>query len=98
MGGFVSTVCSFVRWIGQTICRVVDWFADFVENVSQVVKSFIFGIEQTIRSADNPKLFGEAAAIRKERGELDKKANDLFRQLSRRDQNNLDDLFRDHMY
>ena len=93
MGGFVSTVCSVVKWIGDCICRVIDWFTRFVESVGRTVKQFIFGIEDTIKSADNPRKFGEAAAIRKERGELDKKAQELYKGLSPRDQQLLDKCF-----
>ena len=93
MGGFVSTVCSFVEWIGDCICSVVSWFCEFVDFVGSIVKRFIFGIEDTINKADNPKNFGEAAATRKESIEFRKKERETYNKLSARDKKKLDDMF-----
>lgn len=93
MGNFIALVFDVVEWIGKCIINVVNWFNQFLNYVSNIVRSFIFGIEDTIRRADNPRKFGEAAAIRKERGELDKKAKELYGGLSLHDQQLLDQCF-----
>lgn len=92
MGGFVDAVCSFVDWIGDKICSVVNWFFQVLDTVSGIVKRFMFGIEDTVKAADNPKTFGECAAIRKERKELDKQSKEKEKHLSKNDRKKLDDL------
>lgn len=92
MGGFISAVGSFVSWLGDCICSVAKWFNRFVDYVGGIVKRFIFGIEDTIKEADNPKNFGEAAATRKEGIEFRKKERETYNKLSRSDQERLDKL------
>ena len=92
MGGFVSAVGRFVCWVGDCICSVARWFFRFVDYVGGIVKRFIFGIEDTIKKADNPKNFGEAAATRKEGIEFRKKERETYNKLSRSDQERLDKL------
>jgi hypothetical protein len=92
MGGFIDAVCSFVEWIGDTICSVVNWFYQVLDEVSNIVKIFMFGIEDTVKRADNPRTFGECAAIRKERKELDKQSKEREKSLTKSDRDKLDDL------
>lgn len=90
MGGFVDAVCSFVEWIGEKISSVINWFYQVLNEISNIVKIFMFGIEDTVKRADNPRTFGECAAIRKERKELDKKSKEKEKTLSQRDKDDLD--------
>ena len=93
MGSFASQVCSFVDWVGGCICKVVKWFYNFVDEVSRIVVKFIFGIEDEINEADNPRLFGECAVVRKERNELEKKERETYNKLTYRDQQELNSIF-----
>ncbi len=93
MGSFASQVRSFVGWVGGCICKVVKWFYNFVNEVSRIVVKFIFGIEDEINEADNPRLFGECAVVRKERNELEKKEMETYNKLTYRDQQELDSIF-----
>lgn len=93
MGSFASQVRSFVGWVGRGICKVVKWFYNFVDEVSRIVVKFIFGIEDEINEADNPRLFGECAVVRKERNELEKKERETYNKLTYRDQQELDSIF-----
>lgn len=90
MGGFVSAVGRFVDWLGDCISSVARWFSSFVDYVGGIVKRFIFGIEDTIKEADNPKNFGEAAATRKEGIEFRKKERESYNKLSYADKKKLD--------
>ena len=98
MGGFIDAVSSFVSWIGSVIDRIVDWFAEVLNKISEIVRSFIIGKETVIRNADNPKLFGECMAIRRERGELDEEARRKEKDLSSRDRAKLNECFKDYNY
>lgn len=89
---------SFAGWIGNIIWGVVDWFKQILDAVSDVVRLFVIGKESIIRNADNPELFGQCLAIRRERGELDSEARKREKNLSKRDQNLLDDCFKDYKY
>ena len=93
MGSFASQVRSFVGWVVCCICKVVKWFYNFVNEVSRIVVKFIFGIEDEINEADNPRLFGECAVVRKERNELEKKERETYNKLTYRDQQELDSIF-----
>lgn len=92
MGGFVSAVVSFVDWLGDCISSVVNWFSQFVSHVGRIVKTYIFGIEDTIKRADSPKYFGEAAATRKEGIEFRKKEKETYNKLSKSDKERLDKM------
>ena len=98
MGGFVSAVRSFVGWIGNVICGVVNWFKKILDAVSEVVRIFVIGKEKIIKQADNPKLFGECLAIRRERGELDDESRKREKKLTSHDKNMLDNCFKDYTY
>ena len=93
MGNFGSAIARGVKWIGGCICKVVGWFFEFLEEVSGKVKSFLYDIEDIIKGADNPKDFGECAAIKKEMNELDQIAKEKYKNLSSNDKQKMDQLF-----
>lgn len=93
MGNFASTVSKGVKWLGSCVCQVVGWFFQVLEYVSGIVKDFLFSIENIIKSADDPKTFGEAAGIKKELQCLEKELDKRMEKLSSSDKDKLDELF-----
>lgn len=98
MGTFVETAWRCVRWIGRCIYTVVKWWGPFMEGVNQTVHAFLMLKRYIIERSDNPKTVGEVVAINKEKGELEKKADNLYRTLSNYDRNVVDDLLRERNY
>ncbi len=98
MGTFVETAWRCVRWIGRCIYTVVNWWGTFMEGVNQIVHGFLMIKRNKIESSDSPKTVGEVVAINKEKGELEKKADSLYRTLSNKDRNVVDDLLRERNY
>ena len=93
MGNFASTVSRGVKWLGSCVCQVVGWFFQVLESVSAIVKDFLFSIENIIKSADDPKTFGEAAGIKKEMLCLEKEYEKRCEKLSSNDKDKLNELF-----
>ena len=98
MGNFSERVISGVRWIGGCICKVVRWFFEVLEKISKIVEDFLFSIEEIIKNADDPKTFGEAAAIKKEYICLEKEYEKRREKMTSNDKNKLDELFKNPNY
>ena len=98
MGTFVETAWRCVRWIGRCIYRVVDWWGVFMEGVNQIVHGFLMIKRNKIESSDSPKAVGEVVAIRKEKDELEKKADNIYRKLSDNDRKVVDELLENKDY
>ena len=92
MGSFVETAWRCVKWIGNCIYQVVTWWGIFMNKVNSIVHSFLMRNQETIESADDPKTTGEVVAIRKEKDQLDEKANQMYETLSNNDKNTVDAL------
>ena len=92
MGSFVETAWRCVKWIGNCIHRVIVWWGKFKEAVNSIVHSFLMENEIPILSADDPTTTGEVVAIRKEKDQLDEKANQMYETLSNNDKNTVDAL------
>jgi len=63
-----------------------------------MVHGFLMIKISKIESSDNPKAVGEVVTIRKEKDELEKKADNIYRKLSDKDRNVVDDLFENRNY
>ena len=98
MGNFYQKVENGVRWIGRCICKVVRWFFEVLERISIVVKNFLFSLEELLMQADDPKTLGEAAGIKKEIQCLEKEYDKRHQNMSLRDRNTLDELFKNPDY
>ena len=98
MGGFIETAWRCVKWIGNCIYKVVTWWGPFMEGVNAIVHGFLMLKRRPIENSDNPKAVGEVVAIRKEKDQLEEKANSLYKNLSRNDKNTVDDLLKNRNY
>ena len=98
MGGFVETAWRCVKWIGNCIYRVIKWWGPFMEAVNAIVHGFLILSRSQIERSDNPKAVGEVVAIRKEKDQLEKKADSIYGGLSSKDKNTVDKLLEDRNY
>ena len=92
MGSFVNTVKRVVKWIGGCISKVISWWRSFRDNVDQKTINYIIIYQNVIINADDPEVFGEVLAIKKEKSELERIAQQKYLKLSCRDRQNIDAL------
>lgn len=92
MGSFVETAWRCVKWVGKCILEVVDWWIEFMDSVNSLVHSFLMRVRKMIEEAENPRTVGEVIAIKKEKEQLDKKADELYKTLSQNDKNRVDEI------
>ena len=98
MGSFVETAWRCVKWIGNCIYNVISWWGEFMEGVNSFVHGFLMLKRTTIERSDNPKVVGEIVAIEKEKGQLEEKAEEKYKNLSSRDKNTVDELLKKRNY
>ena len=98
MGSFIDTAWRCVKWIGNCINSVVSWWYTFMEGVNKLVHSFLMLKKLQILSSDCPKVVGEIVAIKKEKDELDRKADNYYRKLSFNDRRTVDSLLEERNY
>ena len=82
MGAFVSIVSLIVYNIGRIFCSVANWLDSFINSINHVTEDFICDRENEIRRRDNPRAVGKYLACKKESKEVDKKAEEIGRELS----------------
>ena len=82
MGGFVSIVSSVVYSIGKIFCNVARWLDNFIYSINHITENFICDREYEIRRRDNPRAVGKYLACKKESKEVDKKAEEIGKELS----------------
>lgn len=82
MGNFVATVVTTVCAIGSIFCSAVNWLNSFIYSINHVTEDYIIDREAEIRRRDNPRLAGKYLACKKESREIDKKADEIGKQLS----------------
>ena len=95
MGGFVSIVSSVVSAIGMIFCSVANWLDSFIYSINHVTEDFILDRENEIRRRDNPRAVGKYLACKKESKEVDKKAEEIGRELSDSDREWAEEQFED---
>ena len=98
MGSFVNTVKRVVKWIGGCISKVISWWRSFRDNVDQKTINYIIIYQNVIIDADDPEVFGEVLAIRKEKSELEIIAQRKYLSLSSRDKESIDSLLANKDY
>ena len=92
MGGFVTAAKKVVKWIGGCINKVISWWKSFRDDVDQKTINYIIIYQNVIIKADDPEVFGEVLAIKKEKSELERIAQQKYLKLSCRDRQNIDAL------
>ena len=92
MGGFVTAAKKVVKWIGGCINKVISWWKSFRDDVDQKTINYIIIYQNVIIKADDPEIFGEVLAIKKEKSELERIAQQKYLKLSGRDRQNIDAL------
>ena len=92
MGGFVTAAKKVVKWIGGCINKVISWWKSFRDDVDQKTINYIIIYQNVIIKADDPEVFGEVLAIKKEKSELERIAQQKYLKLSGRDRQNIDAL------
>ena len=92
MGGFVTAAKKVVKWIGGCINKVISWWKSFRDDVDQRTINYIIIYQNVIIKADDPEVFGEVLAIKKEKSELERIAQQKYLKLSCRDRQNIDAL------
>ena len=85
MGNFVSIVAATVFTFGQIFCTAVSWLNSFISSINNRTEHFICQRENEIRRRDNPRAVGKYLACKKESKEVDKKAEELGKELSTSD-------------
>ena len=98
MGGFVTAAKKVVKWIGGCINKVISWWKSFRDDVDQKTINYIIIYQNVIIDADDPEVFGEVLAIRKEKSELESIAQQKYLKLSGRDRQNIDALLDNRDY
>ena len=98
MGSFVDTVKRVVKWIGGCISKVISWWRSFRDAVDQKTINYIIIYQNVIINADDPDVFGEVLAIKKEKSELERIAQQKYLKLSGRDRQNIDALLDNRDY
>ena len=98
MGGFVETAWRCVKWIGNCIYSVINWWGRFMDGVNAIVHGFLTRSRSQIERSDNPKAVGEVVAIRKEKDQLEEKADNMYGGLSKKDQKTVDELLKKRNY
>ena len=98
MGGFVTAAKKVVKWIGGCINKVISWWKSFRDDVDQKTINYIIIYQNVIIKADDPEIFGEVLAIKKEKSELERIAQQKYLKLSGRDRQNIDALLDNRDY
>jgi hypothetical protein len=98
MGGFVTAAKKVVKWIGGCINKVISWWKSFRDDVDQKTINYIIIYQNVIIKADDPEVFGEVLAIKKEKSELERIAQQKYLKLSGRDRQNIDALLDNRDY
>ena len=98
MGGFVTAARKVVKWIGGFINKVISWWKSFRDAVDQRTINYIIIYQNLIITADVPEVFGEVLAIKKEKSELERIAQQKYLKLSGRDRQNIDALLDNRDY
>ena len=98
MGGFVTAAKKVVKWIGGCINKVISWWKSFRDDVDQRTINYIIIYQNVIIKADDPEVFGEVLAIKKEKSELERIAQQKYLKLSGRDRQNIDALLDNRDY
>ena len=98
MGSFFNAVKRVVKWIGGCISKVISWWRSFRDNVDQKTINYIIIYQNVIINADDPEVFGEVLAIKKEKSELEIIAQRKYLSLSSRDKESIDSLLANKDY
>ncbi len=98
MGNFAETAWRGVKWIGNCINKVVSWWDEFMDSVNKLVYNFLIRNQTTIESSDDPKKVGEVVGIKKEKDQLEEKADNIYRTLSSNDKITVDKLLANRNY
>lgn len=98
MGNFDSIVKRGLRCIGNLIADIIKWWEEFKEEVNNKVYKFMKTVEIIIKKAENQKTVGEVIAIKKEKFELEKKADELYKTLSSDDQESVNEALKNIQY
>ena len=87
MGGFLSYVAKFVKWMGDIVYKVIKWFDGAIRKyVSKIVEDFLIQNKPRISKAENKPKVMKVIGMKKMNSELEKVAEKEYQELSSNDQ------------
>ena len=85
MGNFLNKCWDVICFVGNGVASAISWFEQFREKVNSIVYSFVESKKPQIETASNPEKVGEVVIIKEYQNNLEKKAQELGKQLNSKD-------------